>query len=107
MDCGAYPPHSLDRLYRAFDGPVPVGMLQYALNGQSRETAIQWAALSLHQRLAAEARLGAARRRAMLPACTCSRDVWLNRLAATLAHHRHAAASLAGQSAVQRKANSQ
>jgi len=53
------------------------------------------AARALHTRLIAEARLGAVRRRAALPASVAPGDAWLARLTATLAHHRHAASTLA------------
>lgn len=50
--------------------------------------------LRLHDRLAAEARQGAAQRRRTLPADRTAGDAWLSRLAAALAYHRNAASIL-------------
>jgi len=83
----------LDDLHRSHDGPPPRDALQTTiLGGSTRRTALAHAAaLALHSRLASEARLGAARRRATLPASSAPADPWLTRLSATLAHHRHTA----------------
>lgn len=85
----------LDDLHRSHDGPPPPEVLQTVLlGGSSRRMPLAHAArLALHSRLAAEARLGTARRRATLPASGASTDPWLSRLSATLAHHRNAACS--------------
>lgn len=91
MDCAAHIP--LDDLHCFHDGPPPRECLQTVLLGGSKRRAAlaQAAASALHSRLAAEARLGTARRRAALPASSAPADPWLTRLSATLAHHRHAA----------------
>ncbi|MBP2293101.1 hypothetical protein [Azospirillum rugosum] len=87
----------LAALERSHDGPPPRHALKIALlGGGERHTALALsAARSLHDRLAAEARQGAARRRAALPAAGAAADAWLSRLSRTLAHHRHAACALA------------
>lgn len=86
----------LDRLERGHDGRPPRAIVKtMLLGGRERHAALARAATqSLHDRLAAEARLGTARRRAALSAASATADVWLARLARTLAHHRHAACAL-------------
>jgi hypothetical protein len=85
-------PDSLTDLYRTHDGPPPRPALKAALlDGNSpqmvRRIRAGW---TLACRLAADQRLGIARRRA---ACTTSpqTDPWLKRLVADLALHRAAA----------------
>lgn len=102
MDDAPFPPYALDSLHAAFDGPVPAEALHIVIYGKNEQTAVLWATLSVHDRLAADARLGAARRRAAVRN-EWRHDVWLNRLVATLAFHRDAATRLRDQ----RKANSQ
>ncbi|AWK87588.1 hypothetical protein DEW08_16395 [Azospirillum thermophilum] len=99
-------PALLDDLHRRHDGPPPRHAVRAALFGGGAAWRVlrNRAALAEQARLAAEARTGAARRRAMLPAADCLRDRWLSRLAATLAHHRAAAVRLLE---AQRKAYSQ
>ena len=82
-------PDSLTDLYRTHDGPPPRPALKAALlDGYSphmvRRIQAGW---TLACRLAADQRLGIARRRA---ACTISpqTDPWLTRLVADLAVHR-------------------
>ena len=86
----------LDALERSHDGPPPRHSLKAALlGGGERHAALaRSAARSLHDRLAAEARQGAARRRAALPAAGAAADAWLSRLSRSLAHHRHAACAI-------------
>lgn len=93
MACPLPFPATLDHLHRRYDGPLPETVARVALlGGRLRAEALaRGAALCVHQRLAAEARLAAARRRSALPAGAATGDAWLGRLAATLAHHRHAA----------------
>lgn len=105
---------SLTDLHRRYDGAPPREALRVAtLGGAVNANALRRAAaLTLNERLAADARLATARRRAALPARACLRDAWLARLCATLAHHRDAAIRLrldapAPQQADQRKAYSQ
>ena len=95
MPCDA--PTPLDTLERRYDGTPPRDVLRTArLGGVERHAALAHAAArALHARLIAEARLGAVRRRASLPASAARGDAWLTRLTATLAHHRHAASTLA------------
>ncbi|MCW2237909.1 hypothetical protein [Azospirillum canadense] len=87
----------LDELERGHDGPPPRRSLKTALlgGGERHAALVRSATRSLHDRLAAEARQGAARRRAALPADGAAADAWLSRLSRTLAHHRHAACALA------------
>jgi len=87
---------ALDDLHSRHDGPPPAHAARVTLlGGRLRADALATdAARGFHQRLAAEARLGAARRRAALPAAAVVGDAWLARLAATLAHHRDAARRL-------------
>ncbi len=96
---------ALDTLHRRCEGRPPSDELRVArLDGMPRANALRrTAALTLNERLAADARSALAKRRRALPAHACGDDAWLTRLAATLAHHRHAAAALAAQ----RKAYSQ
>jgi hypothetical protein len=86
-------PATLDDLHRRHDGPPPAHAVRVAaLGGRIRADAgMRDAARHHHQRLAADARQGAARRRAALSGIAATDDAWLTRLAATLAHHRHAA----------------
>ncbi|MCG5240128.1 hypothetical protein [Azospirillum doebereinerae] len=90
------PTPDLDALHRRYDGPAPAGALRKArLGGTARADALRRSAiLALHDTLAAEARLGVARRRELLSWADSASDAWLARLAATLAHHRHAAVAL-------------
>ncbi|CAO3417683.1 hypothetical protein [Azospirillum doebereinerae] len=90
------PASDLAALHRRYDGPAPAGELRKArLGGGTRANALRRSAvLALHENLAAEARLGAARRRRTLSWMHTDGDAWLARLAATLAHHRHAALAL-------------
>lgn len=85
-------PDSLNDLYRTYNGPPPRPALKAALlegspQHEARRIRAGWA---LSCRLAADQRLGIARRRA---ACATSpqSDPWLNRLVADLALHRTAA----------------
>ncbi|WP_431856649.1 hypothetical protein [Azospirillum sp.] len=86
----------IDDLHRRYDGPLPDTVARVAaLGGRARAEALsREVAWAFHQRLAADARLGAARRRAALAAAEVSGDAWLARLCATLAHHRHTATGL-------------
>lgn len=86
-------PVTLDDLHRRHDGPPPAHAARVAaLGGRIRADArTRDATVRHHQCLAADARLGAARRRSALPAASAADDAWLTRLAAALAHHRHAA----------------
>jgi len=86
-------PATLDDLECRHDGPPPAGALRVTvLGGRLRAEAHARVAGTLHhQRLAAEARLGTARRRIALSGAAAVEDAWLARLTATLAHHRHAA----------------
>ena len=95
MPCDAHAP--LDAVEHRYDRTPPRDVLQTALlGGVERHAALtRAAARALHTRLIAEARLGAVRRRAALPASAARGDAWLTRLTATLAHHRHAASTLA------------
>ncbi|WP_448190081.1 hypothetical protein [Azospirillum sp. sgz301742] len=88
-----FPPATLDDLHRRHDGPPPAHAVRVAeLGGRLRaDDRARDAAYHHHQRLAADARLGAARRRSALPGLAVIEDSWLARLAAALAHHRHAA----------------
>ncbi|PWC56027.1 hypothetical protein TSO221_02965 [Azospirillum sp. TSO22-1] len=83
----------IDDLHRRYDGPLPDTVARVAmLGGRGRaEVLSREAARRVHQRLAADARLGAVRRRAGLKADEVAGDGWLTRLCATLAHHRNAA----------------
>lgn len=82
-------PDSLTDLYRTHDGPPPRPALKAALlDGDSSHTMGRIrAGWTLASRLAADQRLGIARRRA---ACASSpqSDPWLTRLVADLALHR-------------------
>ncbi|WP_247890966.1 hypothetical protein [Azospirillum aestuarii] len=86
----------MDDLERRHDDAPPRGVLRTALlNGTDRHAALARAAvLRLHDRLAGEARQGAAQRRRALPANRTAGDEWLTRLTAALAHHRNAASIL-------------
>jgi len=86
-------PVLLEDLEHRHDGTPPAGAVRMALLGGrgQAEVLAHAATLRHHTRLAADARLGAARRRARVPADQAPGDAWLNRLAAALAHHRHAA----------------
>jgi len=90
------PAPDLDVLHRRYDGPLPAEALRQAqLGGARRANALRRSTvLALHETLAAEARLGAARRRESLSHTDSGGDAWLARLAATLAHPRHAALAL-------------
>lgn len=83
----------IDDLHRRYDGPLPEAVARVALlGGRGRaETLSREAARRVHQGLAADARLGAVRRRAGLKADKVAGDEWLARLCATLSHHRNAA----------------
>ncbi|TWA67192.1 hypothetical protein FBZ82_107166 [Azospirillum brasilense] len=94
-------PSLLEELERRHDDAPPRDALRTAvlcgeaLCGAERcATLAHAAALRLHDRLAAEARRGAAHRRRSLPAGRTASDVWLARLAASLTHHRNAASAL-------------
>lgn len=76
-------------LERAHDGPLPTATVNTLLTTGCG--AIMPAGRH-HDRLAATARAGVARRRGMLGAGVAADDPWLERLVATLAHHRAAAA---------------
>ncbi|WP_448204512.1 hypothetical protein [Azospirillum sp. sgz302134] len=95
MTRAAHP--STDSLDRSYDGAPPREILRLAMLGgrERHDTRARAAVQRLHGQLAAEARLGAARRRAALPASGAPTDSWLTRLSATLAHHRHAARAIA------------
>ncbi|WP_247890197.1 hypothetical protein [Azospirillum brasilense] len=86
----------MDDLERRHDDAPPRGVLRTALlDGTDRHTALACAAVfRLHDRLAAEARRGAAQRRRTLPADQTAGDAWLSRLTAALTHHRNAASIL-------------
>jgi hypothetical protein len=86
-------PATFDDLHRHHDGPPPMHAARVAaLGGRLRADArMRDATVRHHQTLAADARLGAARRRSALPGDAAAGDAWLTRLAAALAHHRHAA----------------
>ncbi|NUB15742.1 hypothetical protein GAY28_26140 [Azospirillum brasilense] len=88
--------HRLDELERRHDDTPPRGVLRTALlDGTDRHATLARAAmLRLHDRLAAEARQGAAQRRRTLPADRTAGDAWLSRLTAALAYHRNAASIL-------------
>jgi len=78
----------LAALERHHDGPVP----PEEIAGESESPRCRIAGLhALHQRLAAAARAGAARRRRGLTEAESSADSWLSRLTLTLAGHRRAA----------------
>ncbi|WP_207460174.1 hypothetical protein [Azospirillum sp. SYSU D00513] len=81
-----------------YDGPAPAGARRCGrLGGRKVADALaRTAARDLHGRLAAEARLGAARRRRILSPLAAAQDPWLLRLTATLAHHRSMAVRGAG-----------
>ena len=89
-------PSLLEDIERRHDDAPPRGALRTAvLDGADRHAALAHAAaLRLHNRLAAEARQGSARRRRALPADRTGGDLWLSRLAAALTHHRNAASAL-------------
>lgn len=101
------PAFDLDALHRRYDGSPSGEELRLAtLGGPRRADAVRHAAvMALHERLAAEARLGTARRRAALSGRACVGDGWLKRLTLTLAHHREIAITLSRT--VQRNAYSQ
>lgn len=103
MDSAPFPPLTLESQHAAFDGPIPAGALHPVSHGKDGQAAVLRAALFLHDRLASDARQGAARRRAAVRRNQCRHDIWLNRLVATLAFHRDTATRLRDQ----RKANSQ
>ncbi len=100
---------SLTDLHRRYDGAPPREALRVAtLGGAANANALRRAAvLALNERLAADARLATARRRAALSARACLRDAWLARLCATLAHHRDAALRLRLDAPNPQKANPQ
>ncbi len=75
----------LAELELKYDGPIPLE--------HSRGEGLH----ALHQRLAAAARAGAARRRRCLPVSALFSDRWLARLTLTLAGHRVAALQSSGQ----------
>lgn len=87
---------SLTDLHRRYDGAPPRGALRVAtLGGAAKARNLRRAAvLALNERLATDARIAVARRRAALSARACLQDDWLARLCATLAHHRNAAIRL-------------
>ncbi len=86
-------PDTIDDLDRRHDGPHPAHAARVALLGgrANADAMAHDAMLRHHQRLAADARLGAARRRSALPGDAAAGDAWLARLTAAIAHHRHAA----------------
>ncbi|HYD30086.1 MAG TPA: hypothetical protein VEB64_04420 [Azospirillaceae bacterium] len=93
METPLFSPPAFDQLHAAYDGPLPLGVERVArLGGRARcrQLAVQ-AAERLHERLAADTRLGLARRRRHLAADLAPADPWLARLSATLAFHRRGA----------------
>jgi len=80
-------------LERRWDGPLPAEALAAALAGGSEAAAAAQTRglIALHQRLAAEARLGLVRRRREIAASGLGTDPWLERLSTGLAAHRAAA----------------
>ncbi len=93
-DPPAFP--DLATLHRLYDGPPPRDAVRAAQWGGSARAAAarRDAAISVNERLAADARLAIARRRAALPLRSCPSDGWLARLCAALAHHRAVALRL-------------
>ncbi|WP_353858628.1 hypothetical protein [Azospirillum formosense] len=89
-------PSLLEELERHHDDTPPRGALRTAVLGGAERcaTLAHAAALRLHNRLAAEARRGSARRRRTLPVDRVITDEWLARLVASLTHHRNAASAL-------------
>jgi hypothetical protein len=89
----------LCRLERDHDGPLPAAALAELLAGGAgaAAAALRRAESGLHERLAAEARLGAARRRRRLSPAAALSDGWLRRLCLALAGHRRAAVATAGE----------
>ena len=81
-------------LYRCHDGSPPRPALGAArAGGAGRRSAVERRCLhALHQRLAAQARAAVAARRSVLT--RPGTDVWLDRLVATMCHHRMSATAL-------------